>query len=64
LALGEFANDKSDAARQQQGCRSGHLLVYLPDQRSGANIDSLLMFQYLPLRIPDLSSQRLGFALV
>jgi hypothetical protein len=62
LTLGEFAYDKSGAARQQQGCRSGHLLVYLPDQRRSTNTDSLLTDQHLPLRIPDLSRQRLGFA--
>jgi hypothetical protein len=31
LTLGELANDKADAARQQQGCRSGYLLVDIPD---------------------------------
>jgi hypothetical protein len=62
VALGQFANDKSDATCQQQACRSGHLLVYIPDQRSGANTDPPLTVQHLTLGIPDLSRKRLGFA--
>jgi hypothetical protein len=45
LALGKFAKDKSGAACQQKSCRSGHLLVYLPDQSSGADIDPPLTVQ-------------------
>jgi hypothetical protein len=43
--LGKFAKDKTDAARQQQSGRSGHLLVYVSDQRSGANTDPLMTVQ-------------------
>jgi len=64
LALGDFADDKADAGRQQQGRRSGHLLVYLPYQPIGANTDFPSTFQHLPLRMPDLSRQRLGSAWV
>jgi hypothetical protein len=64
LALGKFANDKSDATRQQQGSRSCHLLVYIPNQRSGANTHPPLTIQHLSLRIPDFSRQGLGFASV
>jgi hypothetical protein len=45
LALGEFSKDESDAARQQQSCWSGHLLLDLPGQRIGANADPLLTVQ-------------------
>jgi hypothetical protein len=45
LTLGKFAQDKTDAARQQQSGRSGHLMVYVLDQRSGANANPLLTIQ-------------------
>jgi hypothetical protein len=45
LTLGKFAKDESDAARQQQSGLSSHLLVYISDQRSGANTDPLLTVQ-------------------
>jgi hypothetical protein len=45
LALGKFAKDESDAARQQQGCRGGQLLLDLPEQRSRTNTGLLLTDQ-------------------
>jgi len=60
LALGELANHKTDADSQQQSCRRGHLLVYLPNQCSGADADLLLTIQHLPLGSIDLSCQGLG----